>query len=118
MDVEPETKEGAVEKSDGDGEAKAVPKKKKGPEPTSFRLANPSRVTPEQEKFVSFDLTQRYVPVNPHGKPAGIVMLVDRTPNEPEEVVQVRAHSSPLFVHHGYTPHHDTNYLFLTLLLF
>jgi 26S proteasome regulatory subunit N2 len=104
MDVEPETKEGAVE--NGDGEAKAAPKKKKGPEPTSFRLANPSRVTPEQEKFVSFDLHQRYVPVNPDAKPAGIVMLVDRTPDEPEEVVQVR--SSPSCVHQGYIPPHDT----------
>ena len=73
---------------------------KKGPEPSrikklrlnlrSFELQNPSRITPEQENFVSFNLEQRYVPVNPRSKPAGIVVLVDRTPDEPEDVVQVR----------------------------
>ena len=63
---------------------------KKGPEPLSFELQNPSRITPEQENFVSFNLEQRYVPVNPRSKPAGIVVLVDRTRDEPEDVVQVR----------------------------
>ena len=81
-----ETKED--EKEGAEGEAKAA-KKKKAPEPTSFALANPSRVTPEQEQHVSFNLEQRYVPVNPRSKPAGIVVLIDRTPDEPEEVVQV-----------------------------
>jgi 26S proteasome regulatory subunit N2 len=90
MDTEPEVKENAAAAENGDGEAKVAPKKKKGPEPTSFRLSNPSRVTPEQEKFVSFDLDQRYAPVNSRGKPAGIVILADRTPDEPQEVVQVR----------------------------
>lgn len=64
-------------------------KKKKVAEPNQFLLANPSRVTPEQEQFVSFDMQQRYVPINPRSKPAGIVILMDRTPDEPEEVLQV-----------------------------
>jgi len=93
MDTEPEAKESAATEN-GDEEAKVAPKKKKGPEPTSFRLSNPSRVTPEQEKFVSFVLDQRYAPVNSRGKPAGIVILADRTPDEPQEVVQVRFHAS------------------------
>jgi hypothetical protein len=63
--------------------------KKKGPEPRTFLLSNPSRVTPEQEQFVAFDIDQRYVPVNPRSKPAGIVVLVDHTPDEPEEVAKV-----------------------------
>jgi 26S proteasome regulatory subunit N2 len=66
-----------------------VTKKKKVAEPSQFSLSNPSRVTPEQEQYVSFDMQQRYVPINPRSKPAGIVILVDRTPEEAEEVVQV-----------------------------
>merc|ERR1711941_183796 len=64
--------------------------KPKTPEPLSFTLANPSRVTPEQERFVSFDMQQRYVPVNPWTKPVGIVMLVDQQPDSPEEVSKVK----------------------------
>ena len=80
---------GASDEAKGE-DAKVSPKKKKIVEPTSFSLANPSRVTPEQEQHVSFNLEQRYVPVNPRSKPAGIVVLVDRTPDEPQEVVQVK----------------------------
>ena len=84
MDVE-EAKEGEAKEG---GEAPKVAKKKKAPEPTSFALSNPSRVTPEQEKFVSFN-ESRYTPVNPRSKATGIVILVDHTPEVPEEVVKV-----------------------------
>eukprot|EP01083_Nonionella_stella_P128431 389209_1 len=70
-------------------DSEKAPKKKKVAEPNQFLLNNPSRVTPEQEQYVSFDMQQRYVPINPRSKPAGIVILVDRTPEEPEDVVQV-----------------------------
>lgn len=36
----------------------------------------------------------RYVPVRKSGKPLGIVMLVDRTPEEPEDVAMVEAPSA------------------------
>jgi 26S proteasome regulatory subunit N2 len=78
-----------AKEDEGASEEKGA-KKKRVPEPTSFALPNPSRVTPEQERFVSFDPAQRYAPVNPRSKPAGIVILVDRTPEEPEDVAQVR----------------------------
>ena len=84
-----ESKEGE-EKGDGDGEEeKSESKKRKGPEPSSFSLSNSSRVTPEQEQFVSFNMDQRYIPINPRSKPAGIVVLIDRTPDEEEDVLEV-----------------------------
>jgi len=91
MEVEGEDAGAGEAGEAADAEAKAA--KKKEPEPSSFRLANPSRVTPEQVKFVSWDLQQRYVPVNPRSKPSGLVMLVDREPEEPEEVSQVKVPS-------------------------
>lgn len=84
---EADEEKGAEETEDA---GETVESKKKGPEPTSFELSNPSRVTPEQELFVSFNLEQRYVPINPRSKPAGIVILIDRNPDEPDDVVQVR----------------------------
>lgn len=36
----------------------------------------------------------RYVPVRQSGKPLGIVMLLDRTPDEPEDVQLVEAPST------------------------
>mmetsp|Transcript_12057 Transcript_12057/g.28050 ORF Transcript_12057/g.28050 Transcript_12057/m.28050 type:complete len:305 (+) Transcript_12057:194-1108(+) len=76
--------EGGEEKKEEEPE-----KKKKGPEPLSFKLSNPSRVTPEQVQYVSFDMNQRYTPINPRSKPAGIVILMDKTPDEPEDVTAV-----------------------------
>jgi len=85
-----ESKEG---KDEGKEEAKQsdekAAKKKKIPEPTSFTLSNPSRATPEQETLLSFNLEQRYVPVNPRSKPCGIIVLTDQTPDEEQDVVQV-----------------------------
>jgi 26S proteasome regulatory subunit N2 len=88
---EADEEKGAEETEDA---GETVESKKKGPEPTSFELSNPSRVTPEQELFVSFNLEQRYVPINPRSKPAGIVILIDRNPDEPDDVVQVKLPST------------------------
>lgn len=41
------------------GEKPEAPKPKKEPEPTSFKIKNPARVTPSQEPFVHFDMEQR-----------------------------------------------------------
>ncbi len=88
-------KEGEAAEVEVEGEAAAAAEKAKPaePEPTSFALSNPARVTQAQEGVVSFlaGAEQRYVPVRRSHKPTGIVMLVDRTPGEPEEVVDVEA---------------------------
>jgi hypothetical protein len=60
-------------------------------------LANPARVTHSQEQFVTIPVdaaSQRYVPVHTLtqtqlSKPAGIIMLVDTTPLEVEDVAHV-----------------------------
>ena len=57
-------------KADGDA-APAEPKKPKGPEPPSFLLPNPSRVTVAQRPHIAFSGAQRYVPVHRNVRPAG-----------------------------------------------
>ena len=99
MDVEnkDEAKEEAKSESmdidDGKDTAKAEeeptedkPKKKREPEPTSFRVSNPSRVTKAQADVCSFDLEQRYRPIRPEETPYGVIMLTDSTPGEDEDL--------------------------------
>lgn len=78
---------------DKDEEAAAAEKKAAEPEPTSFMLGNPARVTQAQESVVSFllDADQRYVPVRRYSKPTGIIVLLDRQPGEPEDVADVES---------------------------
>eukprot|EP00903_Cladosiphon_okamuranus_P016673 g15374.t1 len=90
---------GVEEKKGGEGDEKEKKEKestkpKREPEATSFKIKNPARVTPSQEPFVHFDLEQRYVPVRKSGKPLGIIMLLDRTPDEPEDVQLVETPST------------------------
>lgn len=68
----------------------AKPKKKREPEPTSFRLANPTRITTAQAEVCAFDLDQRYRPVRPEETPYGVVMLTDSTPGEDEDLGAVK----------------------------
>lgn len=85
-------------------------------EPTHFALANPSRVTLLQSNYVSFDASQRYLPVRAAGRagraaaaarnavragssvtlmaPVGILLLRDSRPGEPEEVRDPKAPSA------------------------
>lgn len=81
-----EEKEGEgmdVDEEGGDADKKA--KKKREPEPTSFRIPNPSRITKSQSDVCTFDLNQRYRPVRPEERPCGVVMLTDSTPEKEEE---------------------------------
>jgi 26S proteasome regulatory subunit N2 len=97
MEVDTPAADAGVEESKGntEGEEKAEKKEEEEappePEPTSFTLENPARVTTAQEPLVSFDLSQRYVPVRRGAKPVGIVVLVDKTPGEPEDVADVES---------------------------
>ena len=68
-------------------------KKKREPEPSSFRLTNPSRITLAQSDYCAFDLNQRYRPIRPEEKPFGVIILTDSTPNEKEDVGAVQAPS-------------------------
>ena len=61
---------GATRAADGTGageskeeESKEEATEAKAPEPSSFIMGNPTRVTPAQKKFVSFVRNQRYQPV-------------------------------------------------------
>merc|ERR1712014_527066 len=66
-------------------------KKKREPEPTSFRVSNPSRVTTAQSLVCEFDLTQRYRPIRFEEKPFGVIILTDTTPGEVEDLCAVKA---------------------------
>lgn len=71
---------------DSDDQATPAPPK------TSYYLSNPSRITKAQQRFCTFDLDQRYVPVASTLKPAGVVILMDKKPTEEEDVAEI---SSP-----------------------
>lgn len=62
---------------------------KKDREPTCFTVKNPSRLLASQIKYISLQEGQRYVPVISRTTPAGIVMLRDCDPSEPENVAKV-----------------------------
>ncbi len=70
-------------------ETKPVETKAKKPnEPTSFMMANPSRVVPAQMRFLSLSAEQRYRPVRNNAVLSGIVVLADDDPQSPEEVLK------------------------------
>lgn len=96
MEEEEEKKEGeAAEAMDVDATgaekptAAAAPKKVK--EPSTFTFTTPARVTLAQEAFVTFDTKQRYVPILPAQRSAGVIILRDTTPDEKEDVDVVKA---------------------------
>lgn len=101
MDVEEEKKptdEDLDEKSsdamdidkEGDEEAEKKAKKKREPEPTSFTVKNPARITKVQSLVCQFDLSQRYRPVRPDEKPFGVILLTDTTPEVEEDLGAVK----------------------------
>merc|ERR1712194_801355 len=94
------------EKKEGDGDAMDVDtkeepvevekkpvKKKREPEPTSFRVGNPARITVAQSAVCEFDLSQRYRPIRSEEKPFGVIILTDSTPGEEEDLGAVKAPS-------------------------
>ena len=94
-DAAEEAKDGEADGMEVDGEevpAKKT-KKKREPEPTSFRVTNPSRITLAQSDCCEFDLNQRYRPIRPEEKPFGVIILTDSTPDEEEDVGAVQAPS-------------------------
>ena len=50
------------------------------PEPGSYKLENPARVVPAQQRFVSFDPQARWRPLREGQPAAGIVVLKDHHP--------------------------------------
>jgi len=60
-------------------------KKKKEPEAESEVLKTPARVTWAQQPFITFNRSQRYIPVK--SRLAAIIMLKDTRPDEAEDFV-------------------------------
>ena len=66
MDVEKketDKKEGEKKEDEAKGEGKKAEEEKKVVEPDFEILKNPTRVTWAQQKFISYDTSQRYVPM-------------------------------------------------------
>lgn len=91
MEVEGAKAEGGdAKEEDQAGESKKEIKKK---EPATHTLTNPSRLTRAQQAFVEFETNQRYRPVH-LGAASGIVMLLDTTPSEEEDLSEVKIPSA------------------------
>ncbi|KAL7535862.1 hypothetical protein ACHAXR_006778 [Thalassiosira sp. AJA248-18] len=90
-EAEGTTKEGvkkdeSMDVDGNEGTEEKKPKKKREPEPTTFRISNPSRITTSQSSVCAFDLSQRYRPIRPEEtQPYGVIMLTDSTPGEEDE---------------------------------
>jgi len=81
--------EGAAKAAAGDAEK--ADDKAEEPEPESFKLSNPCRVTRRQRPHVLFHPGSRYSPVVHDAHQAlGVVMLRDGAPSEPQEFVEVK----------------------------
>ena len=101
MEVEKDDKAESKELKDETGESMQVEnsedekkmKKRREPEPTSFRVGNPARITTAQSTVCEFDLGQRYRPIRPEEKPFGVIILTDSTPGEAEDLGAVKAPS-------------------------
>lgn len=96
MEEEEEKKDGeATEAMDVDATGAEKPVAAAGPkkvkEPSMFTFTTPARVTLAQEAFVTFDAKQRYVPIMPAQRSAGVIILRDTTPDEKEDVDAVKA---------------------------
>jgi len=77
-----------VEK-DKDKKEEKKPEEKKPEEPPFETLHNPARVTAAQQKFITWESEQRYIPIKK--QLAGIVMLRDTRPEDPEKIVITKA---------------------------
>lgn len=63
----------------------------KGEEPSSHTLQNPMRVVPAQEQYIAFDADPRWEPLRRHHQASGILMLRDKQPGQPVELVGAAA---------------------------
>jgi 26S proteasome regulatory subunit N2 len=91
--MEVEKEEEKAESMEVEKEEEKKVKKKREPEPTSFRVSNPARITTAQSAVCEFDLSQRYRPIRPEEKPFGVIILTDSTPGEEEDLGAVKAPS-------------------------
>lgn len=88
MDVDESEKKDEKEDKEEEEEKKEEDEKKKRkrePEPTSFKVSNPSRITHAQAEHCVFTDDQRYRPILSTTKPMGVIILTDTTPNSVEE---------------------------------
>lgn len=73
-----DTDDKAEDAPEAEGEEKAAA----ASEPTSFQMANPSRVLPDQEKFIRFKTpATRFMPMKRQAA-AGFIVLKDSQPGE------------------------------------
>ncbi|KAJ3194238.1 proteasome regulatory particle base subunit [Irineochytrium annulatum] len=77
-----------------DEKEKSAEKKKKK-EPSSEILDNLARVLPTQLKYISFRDSSRYIPVKKE-LTGGIIIMNDRTPKEPAELITVSHTKAPV----------------------
>lgn len=54
----------------------------------SYKIENMSRVLPKQLKYISFPTEGRFVPVRPYRGTGGVLVMIDKQPDEPVEVIK------------------------------
>jgi len=88
MDISTSEMKNEEEKVEEEKEKREIEEEeKKTPEPSTYIMSNPSRLTPSQIPFVGYDPTNRYDPVDIDHR-GGIIVLNDKTPDEAEEIIE------------------------------
>jgi 26S proteasome regulatory subunit N2 len=94
VDMKDATEDEGEKKDDDDKKEseKKEEQKKEEPEPNSFTLSNPSRVTYAQYEYVTPTEGTRYRPVIASKRNLGVVVLTDSTPNvEDDALMEIEA---------------------------
>lgn len=85
MEVEPPQQQ---QEAPAAGDSAAAGAAKPAAEPTSYLVANPGRVVPQQEKYLALPQGGRWLPVRQGKLQGGITVVQDTRPEEPLELVR------------------------------
>lgn len=91
MDVDKDTQASTSEAAKAEEKKEAEEKKPKKKKEENFEvLENMARIVPAQLKHIAFKPDSRYVPIK-KGQVGGILLMVDKQPGEPEELINPSA---------------------------
>lgn len=82
------TDEKKIEKKEGEPETKDDDSYKVKYISKPYQIENASRVLPQQLKYIAFSKEERFIPVRKFKGSNGVVVLIDKNPNEPVDLIK------------------------------
>ncbi|EDO14982.1 hypothetical protein Kpol_387p8 [Vanderwaltozyma polyspora DSM 70294] len=81
-----ETQEAEEKKVDIEDKEKDSSKNKYSNKP--YKVGNMTRIMPQQARYISFNKDNRFAPVHKYKGGTGVIILNDKTPNEPIKIIE------------------------------